>query len=194
MTGVAAQVVWLEHREAFRRELETKWGEQDLGKPKWGARFAVLNDLSPFATFIAANYNLPFDVDAFSEAGQRLLDEVELELGWMYETDIHTDGRTKGRIEYTVWSEIFTCPECSGEIVFLEEALDEKTKQGSRRVFPCPHCGSELSKAKLDRIYESRFDSVIELTIQTPKRSTFDNYSIHEGKRYEKTPDSEDLN
>ena len=27
----------------------------------------------------------------------------------MYET-LHSDGKTKGRIEYTVWSEVFSCP------------------------------------------------------------------------------------
>jgi len=191
MTGVAAQ--WCGSApEAFRRELETKWGEQDLGKPKWGARFAVLNDLSPFATFIAANYNLPFDVDAFAEAGQSLLNEVESELGWMYETT-HTDGRTKGRIDYTVWSEVFTCPNCSEEIVYLEESLDKETERVKER-FPCPHCGSELSKAKLDRIYESRFDTVLGLAIRTPKRKpSLIIYSL-DGKRYEKMPDFKDLN
>ncbi len=190
MTGVAAQ--WCGTApEAFRRDLETVWSKQDLGKPKWGVRFAILNDLSPFATFIAANYNLPFDVDAFEEAGQRLLDEVESELGWMYETK-HTDGRTKGRIEYTVWSEVFTCPECSREIVFLDEALDEETKR-VKESFPCPHCGSELTKAKLNRIYETRFDPVLGHTIRIPKRRpSLIRYSI-DSKKYEKTPDAEDL-
>ena len=69
-----------------------------------GARHAVLNDLSPTAGFIAANYTLPFDVAAFADAGRALLDEVEAELGWMYDT-LHADGKTKGRIDYTVWSE-----------------------------------------------------------------------------------------
>jgi len=190
MTGVAAQ--WCGSApEAFRRELETKWGEQDLGKPKWGARIAVLNDLSPFATFIAANYNLPFDVDAFAKAGRKLLDEVESELGWMYETS-HTDDRTKGRIEYTVWSEIFTCPECSEEIVFLEEALDEETKR-VKETFPCPHCNAELKKDVLERVFESGIDPANGTHWRHIRyRPSMLSYVIN-GKRYQKLLDQRDL-
>lgn len=190
MTGIAAQWCGLAPK-TFRQELETKWSEQDLGKPKWGTRFAILNDLSPFATLIAANYNLPFDVGAFSEAGHRLLEEVESEFGWMYETR-HIDGVTKGRIGYTVWSEIFACPECSIEINYLKEALDENTKK-LKWSFPCPNCQSELSKDKLERIYETKFDPVLGFTIRTPKRRPSLIRYLVKNKRYNKIPDSNDL-
>ena len=62
-----------------------------------------------------------------------------------------------GRIEYTVWSEVFTCPDCAGEVVFLDEALDKETKR-VKDVFPCPHCGSELTKHRMERCFETRFD------------------------------------
>ena len=39
------------------------------------------------------NYNIPFDVDDFARLAQRILDDVEDELGWMYET-LHADGKT----------------------------------------------------------------------------------------------------
>ena len=82
MTGVAAQ--WCGTApEKFRRELEAVWEHEGFGKPTWGLRRSVQCDLSPAATFIAANYNLPFDVDAFVQAGRQLLDEIERELGWM---------------------------------------------------------------------------------------------------------------
>ena len=123
MTGVAAQ--WCRTAPVeYRRKLEAEWKAEGRNLPEWGARKVILGDLSPAATFIAAGYNLPFDVNEFAEAAQRVLDEVEDELGWMYET-LHTDGKTKGRINYTVWSEVFTCPECGDEVVFLEEALDQ---------------------------------------------------------------------
>ena len=123
MTGVAAQ--WCGTApQNYRKELEAIWERDGLGQPNWGSRRVVLNDLSPAATFIAANYSQPFDVQALETVGRRILNEVEDELGWMYET-LHVDGSTKGRIEFTVWSEVFTCPECAGEIVFMEEALPE---------------------------------------------------------------------
>jgi hypothetical protein len=111
MTGVAAQ--WCGSAPAkYRHELELAWKKEGRNPPAWGARRAVLNDLSPAATFIGANYNIPFDVDAFAIAGKQLLQEVEQEIGWMYET-LHSDGKTKARISYMVWSEVFSCPSCT---------------------------------------------------------------------------------
>lgn len=155
MTGVAAQWCGTAPLQ-YRRQLEQRWEEDEREKPEWGARQVILGDLSPAATFIAAGYNLPFDVAAFTKAAKRLLKEVEEEIGWMYET-VHTDGKTKGRINYTVWSEVFSCPECAGQVVFVEEALDEETKR-IRDDFPCPTCGVLLSKPRLDRLYASLFD------------------------------------
>lgn len=72
MTGVAAQWCGVAPAE-YRFQLETDRARQGLDKPKWGASRVVLNDLAPAATFIAANYNLLFDVRAFAEAGRRIL-------------------------------------------------------------------------------------------------------------------------
>ena len=116
--------------EELPADHEQEWKQEGRTAPEWGARRVILNDLGPAATFIAANYNLPFDVRAFARKAQRILDEVARELGWMYET-LHTDGKTKARINYTVWSQVFSCPECSGEMVFLEEALDAGDEAGS---------------------------------------------------------------
>jgi len=395
MTGVAAQMCGTSDPK-LRAKIEQKFRDYGLEKPEWGARRVVLNDLSPAATFISAGYNLPFDVDKFAREAQRILDEVEEELGWMYETlhvepassrlkeatnfkniepsNLYQGGRmpppqinvgqassqpqkkgikefTKrkdnlphwqlpgafyfitfntfqgrqlkpesrdvilesfqfwhgqrlqfiaavimpdhvhaviqplekdnevwwdlsdllhsiksfsanqinkiektqgqsvwqsetydhiirddrefgfilqyiaynpvkmglvkkpedyswfrtgsqvdgagwkpaplGRIEYTVWSEVFTCPECSGEVVFMEEAFDNETKR-VKNEFPCPQCQTVLSKRSLERCYESRFDPVLNKTIETPKRDpSIIVYKI--GKtRYEKKLDEFD--
>lgn len=190
MTGVAAQ--WCESAPpAYRYELETEWKKQGKTAPKWGARRVILNDLSPAATFIAANYNLPFDVEAFAKAGRQLLKEVEQELGWMYET-LHKDGKTKGRIEYTVWSQIYSCPECAGEINFIDEALDEESKR-VKDSFPCPNCGAELTKQKMERLFTSTVDSATGRTLQTPKRQPSLIIYLVEGRRHQKSPDEHDL-
>lgn len=190
MTGVAAQ--WCGSAPAsYRHEIEMAWKKEGRPAPKWGARRVILNDLSPAATFIAANYNLPVDVEAFAKAGQQLLDELEAEIGWMYET-LHADGKTKGRIEYTVWSEVFTCPECAGEVNFLDEALDEDSKR-VREKFPCPHCGAELNKDRLERVLENRIDPVTGQPWQRVKfKPVLISYTVGR-TRYEKTPDAADL-
>ncbi|MGI9181291.1 MAG: DNA methyltransferase, partial [Longimicrobiaceae bacterium] len=159
--------------------------------PQWGARRAVLNDLSPAATFIAANYSLPFDVAEFESQAKRLLKELWEEIGWLYET-LHTDGTTQARINYTVWSEVFACPNCAGEIVFLEEALDPLTKR-VRESFPCPHCAAELNKDALQRLMQTSIDPASGEPWQRIRMiPVLINYSI--GKQtHEKEADDADL-
>ncbi len=189
MTGVATQ--WCNSAPGdYRRALEEQWKNEKRQSPVWGPRRAILNDLSPAATFIAAGYNLPFDLGEFAEASQALLHEVEDELGWMWET-LHKDG-TKGRINYVVWSEVGACPDCSGEIVFAEEAVDRESKR-VRDDFPCPHCKASLTKRRLERSYETRFDATIRTTIRTPKRkAVLVNYDVA-GKTFEKVLDPSDF-
>ena len=167
MTGVAAQ--WCGTApESYRKELEARWKAEGREAPEWGARRGVLGDLSPAATFIAANYNIPFDVDEFAGVGRRLLDDLEEEVGWMYES-LHTDGKTKARINYTVWSEVFGCPECAGEIVFTRAALNMATKR-VRKKFPCPHCAKQLTRRALERLPVTHIDPVRQEPFEAPKR------------------------
>jgi len=213
MTGIATQWCTTAPKD-YLKKLEEAWGEEDLGKPQWGLRRVVLNDLSPAATFIAANFNIPFDVQQFARTGKQILDQVEQELGWMYKTvhrskkdmQEHEDEIMKillgespcppwlaiGKIEYTVWSEVFTCPDCAGEVIFLDEALDKETKHVKEN-FPCPHCSSRVSKQQLNRSYEATFDKILGKPIQAPKRKpSMIVYSV-EGLRYEKIPDLFDM-
>jgi predicted RNA-binding Zn-ribbon protein involved in translation (DUF1610 family) len=190
MTGVAAQMCSKPDKE-FKEAVEQEWKVAGVVPPKWEPRRVVLNDLGPAATFIAANYNLPFDVRAFEREAKRILKELEQEFGWVYET-LHTDGKTKGRINYTVWSDIFSCSNCGGEVTFLDEALDPKTKR-VKDSFPCPHCGAELTKARMDRLYETYLDPVLGKSVKRIKRQpVLINYSVGKGK-FEKRPDKNDL-
>jgi DNA modification methylase/predicted RNA-binding Zn-ribbon protein involved in translation (DUF1610 family) len=217
MTGVAAQMCGnKEAIESLGYEVKKDGAILDeSGKPfsKLGARYAVLNDLSPAATFIAYNYNTPVDAKAFEKEAKILLKEVEEECGWMYYTlssentediekaKILLSERGKeftkeplpwGRINYTVWSDVFSCPECGGEVFFWDAAVD-KEEGKVRSEFSCPHCGAALTKKRMERIIETKFDSAIGKTVKQAKQvPVLINYSIGK-KRYEKTPDEFDL-
>jgi very-short-patch-repair endonuclease len=160
-----------------------------------GPRKAVLVDLSPAATFIAYNYNAPVDTAAFEHEAKRILAEVEQECGWMYETwHPHCDHpqRVKGRINYTVWSEVFACPHCTGEITFLDEALDEETLR-VRDEFPCPHCGALVSKRSMDRIRVTSFDQLLNQPTESLKRRPISiEYTVGRAK-HTKPVDEKDL-
>lgn len=190
MTGVAAQLCGLPDAE-YKKLVDEEWRAAGDEPPKWGTRRAILGDLSPAATFIAANYNTPFDVIAFRNEAQRILDELKAQIGWMYET-LHTDGKKKGFINYTVWSEVFSCPDCGGEVVFLAEALDLKTDK-VRGQFPCPHCSVELTKDNMQRRFETLIDPATKATWQRVRFiPVIINYTLG-AKRYDKKPDKQDL-
>ena len=189
MTGVAAQ--WCAQAPAaYRHQIEAQRKKLGVAAPHWGARRVVLNDLSPAATFISANYNLPFDVDAFAQAGKDLLNEIEKEIGWMY-TTTHTDGKSKGRIEFTVWSQAYSCPECTGEINFTEEAMDEANHV--RESFPCPQCGASLTKQRLERLFISQLDNATGKVVPLPKRKPVLISYVVAGQRCTKSPDESDI-
>jgi hypothetical protein len=75
---------------------------------------------------------------------------------------------------------------------FTDEALDAETKR-VKDAFPCPHCGVEVTKQRLERLYVKEIDSVSGKSIQIPKRSpAIISYLV--GKtRYIKKPDANDL-
>jgi DNA modification methylase len=195
MTGVAAQMCGNPDPE-FKAKIEA-----EMPYVKWGARKAILNDLSPAATFIAYNYNTPVDVVEFEKEAKRILEECEKEFGWMYETQHTIDGKLQygldgkplmGRINYTVWSDVFICPTCSNEIVFWEAAVDQ-AKGKVNETFFCPHCYSELTKRSCTRAQETHFDSRLnELVTMAKQVPVLINYSAGK-KRFEKTPDEYDL-
>ena len=205
MTGVAAQlcgdrnaVMSLGYQvKPDGSVLKEETGES--GKKTWepfsrlGARRAVLNDLSPAATFIAYNYNTPVDTVAFEQEAKRILKEFEKECGWMYETP-HVDGRTMGKINYTVWSDVFVCPECTGEVVFFDAAVDKETGK-VRGSFFCPSCNAILTKRNIERAWETRYDPAINETVRQAKQvPVLINYSLDGSRQtYEKAPDEYDL-
>ena len=202
MTGVAAQMcgdrnVVMELGYQVKPDgtiLREETDEDD--KKTWvtfskiGVRRAILSDLSPAATFIAYNYNAPVNVQAFNLEAKRLLALVEKQCGWMYETK-HSDGRL-GKINYTVWSDVFVCSECTRDVVFWEAAVDVDVGN-VRDEFPCPHCRANLTKRNMDRAKVTKYDSAIKETVSQAKQvPVLINYTVG-GKRMEKAPDDFDL-
>lgn len=199
MTGVAAQMCGNPDPE-FKFKVEKEF-EKEGKKVEWGARRAILGDLSPAATFIANNYNTPVDTAEFEKEAKRILDEVEKECGWMYET-IHTidgvpqkyiDGSViKGRINYTVWSDVFVCPNCSDEIVFWDAAVNKEDGKVMDE-FKCPHCGAAVNKKNLDKAWKTVYDKALDKVINQVKQvPVLINYTV-DNKRYEKKPDEFDI-
>ena len=179
MTGVAAQLCGSENDvKALKEE-----------NAQIGARHGICSDLSPIASLIAATYNLKFDTKTFERKALRILEQVEKELGWMYETEV--DGK-KAKINNTIWSDVFICPSCGNEIVLWDEAVD-LDKEIIKDSFPCPHCGNTCSKKNMEKAWETSFDSLLNKTVTLNKKVPVRvNYTLF-GKRGEKDVDSYDI-
>ncbi|WP_287985795.1 DNA methyltransferase [Diaphorobacter sp.] len=178
---------------------------------KLGERHAILNDLSTAATYISHNYNSPIDVDAQDARAHDVVRRIETEFGWMFQTlhqptddqinsalsEIeassrpHLTGRI-GHINYTVWSDAFSCPECASEIIYWDTAVDKGDYQ-VKEDFDCPSCGKHLGKKSLDRLFVTQIDPVTgEDRRSVKRRPTLIHYSV--GKSYfTKRPDAADL-
>lgn len=180
---------------------------------KLGARRAFLSDLSPAATFIAHNYNAPKNIASLRDVVNASLKELNSKFSWMYQTlhnpsddevataqeiiqngekpDLSESGH-RGAINYVVWSDVFSCPECAGEIVFWDSAVDVDNGK-VRQTFPCPHCNSEQTKRSLEHVMSNIFDPALGENIRQAKiHPVRINYTFS-GKRFDKKPDAADI-
>jgi predicted RNA methylase len=223
MTGVAAQLCGSKSEVeslGYRVDHDGNVYRPDTnnGKPEWrlfsrlGARVAVLNDLSPVASFIAHNFNMPVNPRDFESKARKILDAVIESHGWMYQTlhgateeqiqiavktieqaqkpDLRRVGQI-GRVNFLIWSDVFVCPDCAQEIVFWEAAVDREAGKVLDE-FKCTHCGVLLSKRSMERAWSSYFDESIGLAHkQTKQVPVAINYSIG-NKRFEKSIDAAD--
>ena len=182
---------------------------------KLGSRHVILNDLSPAATFIAYNYNMPTSVEEFQQTAKRVLEEAETECGWMYLT-LHRPQPTQiqkailllnsenstlksqhpelpwGRVNYVIWSDIFICRECTAEIVFWDVAVNQQAGTIQEK-FECPRCQVLLTKRSIEHAFVNKFDKAINQAVRQAKQvPVLINYNIG-NKRFEKKPDAFDF-
>lgn len=195
MAGIAAQMCETPDYD-FKQRVES-----EMEGVNWGKRYAIINDLSPAATFISYNYNIRKAVLSFIEDAEYAISKCREEYAWMFETQHTTNGVVHkgidgnpiiGTINYIVWSDVFVCPNCSKEIIFWEVALDDKSGK-VRNIFKCHYCGSDLSKRDCTRKQETYFDTELSRVVTVAKQvPVLINYSVG-NRRYEKVPDSFDL-
>jgi len=197
MTGVAAQTCEVPDLD-FRAEIDKS--EANIN---WGARKAILNDLSPIASFIAYNYNNSVNLLQFQQDVNSVLEECEQSIGWIYNTrhitpnkkhevtSLDSQENPVGKINYVVWSDVFICPHCGEELVFWNVAVDKDKNVHS--TFVCTKCGMQLKKGDCNRSQISQWDNITD-SVQTFAKQVpvFINY-VYQGKKYEKIPDEYDL-
>jgi DNA modification methylase len=153
-----------------------------------GVRHGICSDLSPAASSIAAGYNAPFNVKQFKQKALSILDQLDEELGWMFETNVRGG---KAKVNSSIWSDVFVCPSCNNELVLWDVAVDEDSKT-IKDEFNCPHCGNLCSKKTMKKAWETVFDSILDDTISINKKVPVKFCYSFNGRRGEKVPDESD--
>jgi DNA modification methylase len=235
MTGVAAQLCGdrAEVQELGYRVQNDGTILNEEGKPfsKLGTRRAILNDLSPAASFIAFNYNNPEDPTSFEQRAQSALHKAESECGWMfsllydatpedtiaaakYLRSCHSreecrslldtsdtlksairipDSKLRlARLNYTAWSEVFSCRECGGEVVFWDAAVSKTDWQVSD-TFECPSCKASVTKGQLDRVWSAAMDRITSTQQKLVKQVPALLSGVCGKARFYRKPDSFDI-
>jgi DNA modification methylase/rubredoxin len=155
----------------------------------FGTRHCICSDLSPMASLISASYNLPFNPQWFKKKAMSILEQVEKEWGWMYETEVN--GKT-AKVNFTVWSDDFSCPSCGGELNYWDAAVDLENEI-IRDDFECPHCGTHVTKKDLNRLWVTKYDELLKDAVpQIHKTPILVNYTLN-GKRGENAPTEKDI-
>ncbi len=112
-------------------------------------RKAVLVDLAPAATAIAAAYCLPVDAPAVAAAAKNLAQRLQQECGWLYQASAG-EGLPDSEMDYMIWSEQYRCPNCQAEFLFSEVGFD--FEQGRPvEALHCPRCDAQLGGSHLER-------------------------------------------
>lgn len=116
-------------------------------------RNAIVVDLAPIAGFISAIATQNNPGYEAAELLQNAIESSKSEFGWLYKT---RTGHRELEVNYFVWSDLFTCPECVFEFPFFPHGvIHHGNKVETRKSFPCPSCGADLNVRKIERILTS---------------------------------------
>ncbi len=113
-------------------------------------RFSIVVDLSPVATFISSVNVHSNPAELAAENLNRMISESKKTLGWVYQTK---ENEKVVDVNYFVWSDVFTCPECVAEFPFFPHGvIHHGNKVETKKSFPCPECGADLNVRKIERV------------------------------------------
>jgi len=196
MTGVAAQLC--DSRSAvseigYRVDPSGIISDpQSERKSRLGARKCILSELSTVASFISRGYTTSFVGTPFVETADNILNRIESTTQSQYSTP-HQSGSSFGTIDFTVWSDVFSCDNCGNSIILWDAVIDSKTRhRKSRNEVPCPHCKHIGDIRKMSRIMESFQDPGLGIIAKRVKQEPiFVQYRL-QSKKYEKSADDHD--
>ena len=156
-----------------------------------GERQCICGDLSPYAYHISQGYNKPTDITLAHKELRRIFKELQDDYGWMYE--VFDDEHHKlGSLHFTVWSNIYSCPNCGHEYPIWDVVLDRENN-AIRSRYNCPKCGVEQDAHAANLAKESYYDAALDRIEEHIKEFPSALFYKVGKSRFEKEPSKVDL-
>lgn len=142
------------------------------------SRACILTDLCPAASFISHLYNSHVDANLFRREAEKLLRQLEADIGDIYAV-LHRDNGETGIIESVIWSAVMICPSCNQEVPFwnLQEA-------DVPRSVICPSCSAVVKRTDLSYVTETFLDPVAQSVRKKNKKTPVSITYRADGKRF----------
>ena len=126
--------------------------------PRWGARNAILYELSGLGSFVGQTLTNPPDPVSFRTAGEEILDAAIRDDGWMYAA-VDPQNRP-GAIRHLVWTDLLRCPSCGGSTSFWDSCVSRAPAAIASR-FRCSACDREAPLSAVERLTETENDDIL---------------------------------
>lgn len=122
-------------------------------------RAAVLADISPAATFLAANYCLPVEPGEFGREAAIIQAALAEAVAPLYLTTCPACAG-EATLAHALWSEVVACPDCGRRFAQFEAGGGH----GSGR-FSCPACAAPLRRGQAPRLGET----IVRVAVDCPR-------------------------
>lgn len=98
-------------------------------------------DINPMATWIVRQELARLDLGSFLTAANQVADEVEAQIGHLYETTCVYCGYEHAKVKYFLWVKQETCPHCGEKSDLFPGQLVAEKGRHTHFVVACPECG-----------------------------------------------------
>lgn len=96
-------------------------------------------DINPMSHWVVRQELADLDINAFEDAAQRVVEDVEKEIGHLYRTTCEQCG-SKAGVKYFLWVKTIDCNECGADIDLFRNYRVAKNERHPRYVYACPTC------------------------------------------------------
>jgi hypothetical protein len=155
-------------------------------KPQWDQRYVLLNDLSPFATFLCRCFNSCLPASTFDASARRLISRSRQDLSWVYETEAGPGSR-KASVNYWLWTDALFC-ECGTEVLFWQPRCPSEIPDAVSAAMRCPRCDAHFTKSSAKHVTTTYYDDILRKTITQNKQEMILIDYIQDGRSAKKLP------